>query len=71
MSPLRAPRKSAGGFGNSSDGACGEPLDWPARDLLLITLLGPSGAGDRDELPLRVEAEDRRLVTSWAAIPLR
>jgi hypothetical protein len=52
-------------------GACGAPLDWPARDLLLVTLLGPAGAGARDELPLRVEAEDRRLVTSWAAIPLR
>ena len=52
-------------------GACGAPLDWPAHDQLLVTLLGPAGAGDRDELPLRVEAEDRRLVTSWAAIPLR
>ena|GEM_PF-2309230 len=52
-------------------GACGAPLEWPAEDLLLVTLVGPGGAAPGDALPLRVEAEERRLVTSWATVPLR
>jgi hypothetical protein len=52
-------------------GACGAPLAWPAQDLLLATLLGPEGAAATDALPLRIEAEERRLVTSWATVALR
>jgi hypothetical protein len=52
-------------------GACAAPLAWPAEDLLLITVLGPEGAAADDALPLRVEAEERRLVTSWATVALR
>jgi hypothetical protein len=52
-------------------GACGAPLDWPRADLLLATVLGPAGARPGDPLPLRVEAEDRRLVTAWASLSLQ
>jgi len=54
-----------------AEAACGAPLDWPAQDLLLATVLGPAGASPTDPLPLRLEAEERRLVTSWASIALR
>jgi len=52
-------------------GACGAPLDWPRTDLLLATVLGPAGASPGDPLPLRVEAEERRVVTAWASLSLR
>jgi hypothetical protein len=52
-------------------GSCGAPLDWPADDLLLVTVLGPAAAAPDAALPLEVEPEGCRLVTSWTTVPLR
>lgn len=51
-------------------GACAAPRAWPARELVLVTLLGPPGAAPDAAWPLRWDAGLRRLVLPWTEVEL-